>query len=233
MSLCHPSDSKFSCGACCGLWNLDLNQEEREELLWDRTQEFRSSVSYGNRGSVAAFRQSREKKEEPILKKDHTIYNCPYLGYLPDSPRIGCMIHPTLTGDPKSQNFSFYGASICQTYDCKNKSLPHAANWLAVFIEISETYDDYTTLASDHKMVSLLERLFARKKISIQEGTQLKETKMFLRGRLELDRNLTSFEVEWEGPRLRDEEDSLMVERFGEILTKILRGISSPSESLD
>jgi hypothetical protein len=34
---------------------------------------------------------------------------------------MGCLIHPTITGEEKSQDVSFYGSSICLSYDCRVK----------------------------------------------------------------------------------------------------------------
>lgn len=203
MSLCHPDLGNVSCGACCGLFNLKLSSKEFKSLLTERTSEFQSTVNFEVRHSFPIYRKNRETKETQIPKKDEMTYNCPFLGYVDTTKqRIGCMIHPIFTGDPKSQNFSFYGASICQAYDCKNKESVLADLWETLFVEIAKDSVEFSFLAADHIFVNALEKLFTHFEISMD--------RMFQEFRLELvdifrtklltsaAKNFTSFEINYE-----------------------------------
>ena len=80
MSLCQSKGS--SCGACCGLFNLDYPANDLKKILEERTTSFNTNVNYSKRETVIAYREEFEIKENPYPKKDKTVYNCPYLGYI-------------------------------------------------------------------------------------------------------------------------------------------------------
>jgi len=146
-SLCQTN--QHSCGACCGIFNLQLVKQEINKILSERTIDFKQSTNYKLRWTLAEFRKKREEIEKDILRIDETTYVCPFLGFISDG-RIGCMVHPILTGDPNSQNVSFYGASICQGYDCKNKENTNS-KLLISFLEDEEIdYYTYSNIVSDH-----------------------------------------------------------------------------------
>jgi hypothetical protein len=200
MSLCQPKKN-ISCGACCGLLNLELKVDEYRNLLQERTQEFQEIVNFEIRHTIPEYRQKREKKELAIPRKDKTIYNCPFLGYIGDRvSRIGCMIHPAITGDPLSQNFSFYGTSICQAYDCKNKEKKHSLQWENLFQEIATDSIEYTKLSSNHIFTTRIEKFF------ISRGILIEDMFLYYRDYLEnicylilgAELRTTSFELEME-----------------------------------
>lgn len=203
MSLCHPDVGNVSCGACCGLFNLKLQPKEFKTLLLERTAEFQTTVNFEVRHSFPIYRKERETKEASILKKDDMTYNCPFLGYVdPNKERIGCMIHPIFTGDPKSQNFSFYGASICQAYDCKNKESILADLWESLFVEMAKDSVEYSFLSADHIFVSALEKFFQFVNINMErvfEEFRLEVMDLF-RTRLltSAEKNFTSFEINYD-----------------------------------
>ncbi len=208
--MCHPSDGQVSCGACCGLFNLKLKPREYKDLLLERTLEFKSKVDYNTRYTVAAYRQNRESIEAKYKKQDEMTYNCPYLGYVDDSnSKIGCMIHPIFTGDPKSQNFSFYGTSICQGYDCKNKE--HIASSLieSLILKVAKSSIEFSHLASDHILIFALEKWLSFKGWSISEGIEKMESLLIkiLQLRLYVEDSFypTSFEIRYE--QFLDESD--------------------------
>ncbi len=118
----------------------------RAEILRERSRAF-SRVRFDVAEDFVAYRAAREGREGAILRHDSEPYVCPFYGPLtspepeqrsarPDVPEfradaadaagdavpaLGCMAHPLRTGLKHTQNFSFYGASICQAYDCRNK----------------------------------------------------------------------------------------------------------------
>lgn len=203
MSLCHPDVGNVSCGACCGLFNLKLQPKEFKTLLLERTSEFQTTVNFEVRHSFPIFRKERETKEAHIPKKDDMTYNCPFLGYVdPAKQRIGCMIHPIFTGDPKSQNFSFYGASICQAYDCKNKESILADLWESLFVEMAKDSVEYSFLSADHIFSHALEKYFQLLNISMDRMFQEFRLEMMDLFRMRLqtsaEKNFTSFEINYE-----------------------------------
>lgn len=201
MSLCQTSQS--SCGACCGLFNLDYPYKKLKSILEERTDFFIKNVDYQKKETVISFREEFENKEQFLTKKDVTIYNCPFLGYIDiERKRIGCMIHPIKTGDPKSQNFSFYGAAICQSYDCKNKERENIDNWENLFNLIQNNEYTFSMLASDHIMISRIEDFFLECGISKAEMFQNYQIllKKILKWKLQNQSllHLTSFEIDME-----------------------------------
>ncbi len=200
MSLCQSNGS--SCGACCGLFNLDCLHIELKKILEERTNFFSENVDYSKKETVILYREEFEKKENSYSKKDATIYNCPFLGYIePNKKRIGCMIHPIKTGDPKSQNFSFYGASICQTYDCRNKERGNANDWENFFDSLALDECQYSNLAGDHILITRIEEFFLDSGISLlfmfqNHFSLLKKILLykFTKG----NSNITSFEIDME-----------------------------------
>lgn len=203
MSLCHPEFGNVSCGACCGLFNLKLQPKEFKTLLLERTSEFQSTVVFEIRHTFPIYRKERETKEVFIPKKDEMTYNCPFLGYVDSAKqRIGCMIHPIFTGDPKSQNFSFYGASICQAYDCKNKESALADLWETFFVEMAKDSVEYSFLSADHIFSSAIERYFQLIHLNIDSIFQEFRLELMdlFRTRLQTsaEKNFTSFEINFE-----------------------------------
>jgi hypothetical protein len=196
MSLCQSS--VYSCGACCGLNNLKINSQERIELLKKRTTIFKDNVDFEKKWTFAEYRRKREESEKIFLREDDQIYVCPFLGFLEKSnTRIGCMIHPEITKDPLSQNFSFYGASICQGYDCKNKSNDSSFQLQRVLNRLCKDSIEYSNLASDHIFFGLVVEYFKSKNISITDSEDLllelyKNRLEFLKRNNQLDK--TSFE---------------------------------------
>ncbi|MCW7491040.1 hypothetical protein ND861_00095 [Leptospira sp. 2 VSF19] len=221
MSLCHPDFGNVSCGACCGLFNLKLQPKEFKTLLSERTSEFYATVDFEVRHTFPIYRKERETKEVSIPKKDDMTYNCPFLGYVDSTKqRIGCMIHPIFTGDPKSQNFSFYGASICQAYDCKNKESVLAGLWESFFVEIAKDSVEYSYLSADHIFTSAIERYFQliqRNIDSLFQELRLELVDLF-RTRLtsSIDSNLTSFEINYENFSELEALDIYFTKELGE-----------------
>jgi hypothetical protein len=168
MSLCQP-DSAVSCGGCCGILNLKLSHEDMKDLLTERTEEFKETIDWNKKYTIPNYRKSRETKESKIEKWDDTTYNCPFLGNLLPKGKIGCMIHPIYSNDPLSQNFSFYGSSICQGYNCKNKERPSSDFWEKVISRIFEDSLQYTHIISDPFLIPNLESWIQKQGKGLEE----------------------------------------------------------------
>ncbi|MBI3394749.1 MAG: hypothetical protein HY042_02830 [Spirochaetia bacterium] len=146
-----------SCGACCGIFNLKLTADERRSLIDERGRDFRL-VDLKIPHMIAGYRRAREAKEEGIERGNPEIYVCPYYGPIADGTLSGCMIHPSLTGNPHSQNFSFYGTSICQAYDCPPKDKDSERRWAGFLRASFPDQDNYGRLMADTLFYDVLAR---------------------------------------------------------------------------
>lgn len=191
--------NQVSCGACCGIYNLKLKPADRHQLLLKRTLRF-SKVQPDIAAQMAAYRQESEQDEVEIARAEKETYVCPFLGYLEDECLPGCMAHPLRTGSPITQNFSFYGASICQTYNCRTKELDVAQhfNHLLELIYPGDS-DRYGRLMADHYLYLALEKLLDLVELSdrLQDSPEMQAALQFiLESRLlcESSKHVTSFE---------------------------------------
>ncbi|WP_082295827.1 hypothetical protein [Leptospira santarosai] len=200
MSLCQPEKGNFSCGSCCGIFNLDLSSDEIRKLIFERTEEFKKSVDFEKPWTMAEYRKVREKKEVTIRRKDELVYNCPFLGAF--GKKIGCMIHPIFSGDPLSQNYSFYGSSICQGYECRNMERKSSKLWENLLSEMELDSFAYSAIVSDYETLDLIEETFFQKGISIEELFRSKKELLKRLIQRKIDRNVammnTSFEISME-----------------------------------
>jgi len=149
--------TNVSCGSCCGHFNLNLSPDARLDLVRERTARF-ALVDTSNAGHMAAYRQEREQKEESLPRHNQETYVCPYFGIPRRRSLAGCMIHPSVTGNPHSQNFSFYGASICQAYDCPNKDRDPSLVFSRYAERFQEKFPDteYGQIMSDTRLLNVL-----------------------------------------------------------------------------
>jgi len=111
--------NESSCVACCGTLNLRLRAEQLRGLLSERTSQC-PDEGRADHTSLVAYRSAREEIEASLERYDATVYVCPFVGWIGQG-RVGCLIHPLRTGRANSQNASFYGTTICQSYDCRAK----------------------------------------------------------------------------------------------------------------
>ncbi|AMX57134.1 hypothetical protein LEP1GSC016_3849 [Leptospira borgpetersenii serovar Hardjo-bovis str. Sponselee] len=179
---------------------MNLSSDGIRKLIFERTEEFKNSVDFQKPWTMAEYRKVREEKEVTIRKKDELVYNCPFLGAF--GKRIGCMIHPIFSGDPLSQNYSFYGSSICQGYKCRNMERKSSKLWESLLSEMELDSFTYSAIASDYQTLDLIEETFSQKGISIQKLFQSKKELLKRLIQRKIDRNVammnTSFEISME-----------------------------------
>ena len=117
---------KFSCSACCGLYNIRMNPEEKKNWMIENTRKF-LNLNLSNREQVLTFRRSGEKFLKSLMIRPD-VYICPFLGITGNTKnQTGCLLNPA--GSPHDQvknieaplSFSFYGESTCKSYDCSGK----------------------------------------------------------------------------------------------------------------
>ncbi|EMJ48881.1 hypothetical protein LEP1GSC168_1954 [Leptospira santarosai str. HAI134] len=179
---------------------MDLSSDEIRKLIFERTEEFKKSVDFEKPWTMAEYRKVREKKEVTIRRKDELVYNCPFLGAF--GKKIGCMIHPIFSGNPLSQNYSFYGSSICQGYECRNMERKSSKLWENLLSEMELDSFTYSAIVSDYETLDLIEETFSQKGISIEELFRSKKELLKRLIQRKIDRNVammnTSFEISME-----------------------------------
>jgi len=135
--LCQP-DSDKSCGACCGLYNWkDHSRAALEALLCLQTDLFFAHADLCNLRSYLSER-NRRTTNTPLFA---SIYNCEYLGFVDSSHRrVGCLLHPAVTGDPSLRSHCFYGPQICNDHFCPGFGCLTAVEQQAVVHSITDWY---------------------------------------------------------------------------------------------
>ncbi len=110
--LCQPDESK-SCGACCGLYNYQVNSRA---VLIDRLRR-RTEIFAALRGDPDHYR--REVAALEGAKLYETIYNCEFLGFVDKGyKRVGCLLHPQFNNGADLRGISFYGEELCRQHLC-------------------------------------------------------------------------------------------------------------------
>jgi hypothetical protein len=136
--LCQP-DSVKSCGACCGLYNWkDHSRPAIQAIL-----ELQTSLFAPFQQSERDFDRYRALRAAGIRNEKlfETIYNCEFIGFIdPGQRRVGCMLHPLVTGGRDLRDHCFYGAEICSGHFCPGYSCFTTAQQRAVVDATSDWY---------------------------------------------------------------------------------------------
>ncbi len=204
---------RFSCGACCGLSNLDLNREARDELLRQRRRALDARLPQGREG-WRRYRQARESEEAEITRRNPELYVCPFFGpLLRSAGRYGCMIHPQETDDPRAQDVGFYGSSICLGYDCRNKERDSDGAYAAFAQSVAVDGHEYSRLMGDVRWFELWRRLGGGGRLPNAEFMTAFVALSRRRLQHTAGQAITSFESPWEGI---DEEERWLRLLIGE-----------------
>jgi hypothetical protein len=156
-----------SCSACCGLHNLALSGDEKKTWLRKNTRDF-LALEKPDRKTLLAFRRSGEAFLQNLAIR-HDVYNCPFIGLINTAEtRTGCLLHKDGSPHPEIRNLdsarccSFYGESICQTYDCLAKQGGRHSGFPALVQAVENYSSDFLTygkLACNHNLVQIVEKL--------------------------------------------------------------------------
>ncbi len=114
--LCQPDDGK-SCAACCGIYNY---VENTRPALVNRF-EYRLGLMAKVRSGEITLDEYRDiiRHREDGRRIFKTIYACEFVGFLDqEKRRVGCMLHPMVTGGCDLRVRSFYGQEICDGHFC-------------------------------------------------------------------------------------------------------------------
>lgn len=202
----HCQRQAHSCFGCCGLRNLAQPESEDREVFLKRilTGRTHSLSVFSKTGylhnELVNYRIQREKEESVYGRFRDDIYVCPFLGFLAFEDksgfrRTGCMIHPQITGRENSQNASFYGASICLTYDCVAKDSDPDGSYAGF---IAKNFTDtfvYSRILADSVLYRLLEREGAVDFLTVEDVREAVLKLIRLRLKEKQSQFITSFEV--------------------------------------
>jgi hypothetical protein len=118
MNICFP-DSRKSCAACCGLYNVaDGSRHSLEANLRWRTEIFRDVERSPD--ALEEFKTSIREREAPA-PLDDMIHVCEFAGFLDSSNRVvGCMLHPSAAGNANVdlRGMCHYGSMACKAFFC-------------------------------------------------------------------------------------------------------------------
>lgn len=132
------------------------------------------------------------------------------------------MIHPIFSGDPLSQNYSFYGSSICQGYECRNMERKSSKLWENLFGEMELDSFTYSAIASDYKTLDLIEKTFLQMGISIEELFRSKKDLLKRLIQQKIDRNIAMMNTSFEIPMVEEKDPAK------EVLIRLLNLTSAP-----
>lgn len=151
--LCQVNEH-VSCGACCGLYNVDgLSQQFLEGMLRQRTEQFARVLR-----TADAIEEFGVKMEgwSPRKRPYPDFYHCPFLGLIGEnSGRVGCLLHPAAKGnDGKDwRGISYYGGMACRTYFCPTaRQLP--ASYLRVLRQSMDHWYPYGLIVTERQLIS-------------------------------------------------------------------------------
>jgi len=188
--LCQPDAAK-SCAACCGIYNYAGNT--RAALV--RRFEYRSGLmALARRGELSLddYRSAVRRREDGkrIYK---TIYSCEFAGFVDDTRRrVGCMLHPMVTGGDDLRDVSFYGREICEGHFCPSyQNL--AMNEALCVIDVIDDWYLYGVVITDIDFVKTFFRL-AQNSLGEEISLEAVKTSPVLRGVL---RGYFSLKTAW------------------------------------
>ncbi len=135
--LCQP-DAHKSCSACCGLYNwVDHSRSALTAIVDAQTELFFALTTYDN---LDNYRNQRNRKINNT-KLFETIYNCEFVGYIDsEHKKVGCMLHPAVTGNPELRNHCFYGSKVCNEHFCPGFSCLTTPEQRAVVATVHDWY---------------------------------------------------------------------------------------------
>ncbi len=146
--LCQIND-KISCGACCGLYNInDPSYNNLKTLLYDRTERYDNTAKEYD--TLLEFQEITIKNESGTRPYPE-FHHCPYIGLIGENrERPGCLLHPLGKGNNNVdwRGLSHWGGFACASYFCPTCSqLPTrykkvlricAGNWQVFGLVITE-----------------------------------------------------------------------------------------------
>ncbi len=181
-TLCHP-DGRKSCGACCGLYNHVVHDEEATwARLLRRTRAFYQEASVGDEQSLTKFREKWEDGPEDKLLTG--LRSCPFLGFVDFDPaedetrqgrpkQVGCLVHPLQNDGVDGRDCGIYDRFICEDYLCAAHDVLRRAEIRLVLDAVDDSYL-YGLAVTNPKFVRKLLELVADRTGALPGGTVLR-----------------------------------------------------------
>lgn len=177
--LCQ-TDTNVSCGACCGLYNVnDPSFENLSKILQTRTEIFQKTSR--DFDSIEGFRETVESIENQS-RPYPLFHHCPYIGFVGENlSRPGCLLHPLNHGNNgvDHRGHSQWGGFACATYFCPTCSTLPERFKTAVRLSCKNWYI-YGLVVTETEMLrnffTILENMLS-KEIDV---TEISENKSFL-----------------------------------------------------
>ena len=187
--LCQTGEN-MSCGACCGLYNVENpTKENLSAILRQRTELFEKTPR--DFDALIRFRHQVESLENQTRPYPE-FHHCPYLGFVGEKrSRPGCLLHPLNTGNNSvdHRGLSHWGGFACATYFCPTCSdLParykkilriSCDDWYVFGLVVTETHMlstffrlieqklsqelDPAILSNNRKFIDIISRFFSLK----------------------------------------------------------------------
>jgi hypothetical protein len=147
--LCQP-DNRKSCSACCGLYNWKGHSRAAiSEIVTLQTDLFFELPDFND---FTVFRSKRNcrLRNAPLFE---TIYSCEFVGFIdPERRRVGCLLHPMVTGRADLRDNCFYGSKICNEHFCPGFSCLTTAEQQAV-VDATDDWYLYGLVITDIDLV--------------------------------------------------------------------------------
>ena len=172
MNYCFNKNN--SCNACCGIYNLDYDSDQLRDWLDENTRIFLATDLTEAKNLVNYRREREESISGHIINKE--TYVCPFVGYVEET-RSGCLLHPKGSPHPQislwdhPQNFSFYGESICLSYDCQGKE-----NHLLDLLPRAPVKELYAFFTANHGLLRAFDRVAGLPAVDRQKLMKLIES---------------------------------------------------------
>jgi len=150
--LCQVNEN-ISCGACCGLYNVqDLSREKLYDMLFRRTDDFskvpRETEAITNFGEEVLYKNNKRPYDE--------FYHCPYIGLIgKERMRAGCLLHPMADGNNgiDYSGLGFYGSMTCHIYFCPSYTiLPE--NYKRIIREAADDWYSYGLIITETVLIN-------------------------------------------------------------------------------
>jgi len=190
--LCQVNPN-VSCGACCGLYNVeDPSPENLTAILARRTRWFAEVPRTVAR--IDAFK-ARVESAEPRGRPFPDFHHCAFLGMIEhDGHRVGCLLHPLAKGNQGLdwRGLSYYGGMACRTYFCPSvRRLP--VRWLTAIRQCVTGWYLHGLVVTERRLLAALFTALEKRL-----GRRIRENDFFARSSAQaLQTEITFLKCDW------------------------------------
>lgn len=144
---------RVSCGACCGLYNVqDRSRTGLTSLLSRRSDAFAHCPRTVQ--GVLAFKEWVENIESQ--ERPHPgFHHCPFIGLVGEGEsRVGCLLHPLARGNQGRdlRGLSHWGGAACRFYFCPSSHTLAPRHKLLLRKLITDWYE-YGMIVTEHRLL--------------------------------------------------------------------------------